>query len=263
MTPLSVHSLQYEDLEIATPGGTIRGCIVPSPDAAKTLAVVAIHGRAGDRTAYLPHAAMLHGAAAAVALIDLRENGLSDGRGRGTALAMREAEDALAVASELRRRGYEKIVLLGCSLGGSAVLVAAARDSSIAGVIAENPIECFGAYLRDNLQARLNGRGLSTQWASSAWGHLVVSLTRLRLGLMRFDDPVDVIADIAPRPVLVIHEENDPVVMVAHSRNLAMRAGPGARLVTFPTAGHCKSFETSPIAFAREVQRLLASVSAD
>jgi uncharacterized protein len=259
-TPLSLHGVDFEDIEVAAPGGDrIRGWLVPATDKSQALAVVAVHGRGGDRTNHLPHLPLLREAGAAVALIDLRENGLSDGRGRGTALAMREAEDALAVAADLRRRGYRKIVLFGCSLGGSAALIAGAKDPEIAGVIAESPIASFAAYVRDYTDAKLRGRGLSAGGIASVWGQMVVGMTRVRLGLDRLDSPVDVIANINPRPVLIIHGTDDAVVSATHAQDLAKRAGTGAVFATIPGGGHCNSFDILPGEFSDQVRKLLAS----
>jgi uncharacterized protein len=259
-TPSSLYNVDFEDLEVAAPGGgAIRGWLVPATDKSQNLAVVTVHGRGGDRTNHLPHLPILRDAGAAVALIDLRENGLSDGRGRGTALGMREAEDALAVAADLRRRGYRKIVLFGCSLGGSAAIIAGAKDPEIAGVIAESPIASFAGYVRDNTAARFRGRDVPVGGFASAWGQMVVGMTRLRLGLERLDNPVDVVANITPRPVLIIHGMNDAVVSLTHAQDLAKRAGTGAVFATIPGGGHCNSFDILPGEFSDQVRKLLAS----
>lgn len=260
-TPGSAHGLDFEDVEVSAPDGAkIRGWLVPSPDKSKNLAVITLHGRGSTRTSHLQHLPLLHDAGAAVALIDMRENGLSDGNGRGMALGMREADDAIAVAAELRRRGYQKIVVFGCSLGGSAAIIAGAKDPGIAGVIAESPIANFAGYVRDNFEGRLRGRGLSAGGLASLWGQMVVAVTRTRLGLHRLDNPVDVIASINPRPVLIIHGVDDGVVPVAHAQQLAAKAGSGAVLATIPGGGHCNSFDILPGEFSAQVRRLLTSV---
>ena len=85
-TPLTQHGLSFHDVEIPVPAaGVVRGWLVPGPSESDQ-AVLAVHGRAGDRSAFLPLVPHLHRAGAAVLLIDLRENGLSDGAGRGTGL---------------------------------------------------------------------------------------------------------------------------------------------------------------------------------
>jgi hypothetical protein len=73
---------------------------------------------------------------------------LSAGAGRGMALGIRESEDAIAAAAEMRRRGYDKVIVLGCSLGGSSAILAAARDGTIDGVIAESPLASFRSLRR-------------------------------------------------------------------------------------------------------------------
>lgn len=257
-TPLSAYGLPFEEITIEGPrGSTIRGWLIPASNGARDVAVVALHGRGGDRRSQLPHAPMLHSAGVAVALIDLRENGLSDGNGAGTGLGMREADDALATAAELRRRGYRSVVLFGCSLGASAAVIAAARDPNIAGVLAESPLESMSAYVRDDTATRLRRRGMRANWVASTWAELVVTITRARVSLTHLENPIDVVNLIAPRPVLIIHGGRDETVPLAHAQRLATRAGASARLLTIPEAGHCNGFEAAPTVYAEQVRQLL------
>jgi pimeloyl-ACP methyl ester carboxylesterase len=258
-TPLSAHGLAYEEMLVTAPDGSaIRGWLVPASGEPRKLAIVALHGRSGNRESLMPLLPLLHGEGASVALIDLRENGLSDGRGRGTGLGMREAEDALAAAADLRRRGYRKIVLCGCSLGASASLIAAAHDPGIAGVIADSAWEGMRAWSRDDLVARLARHGMAAPSSmTSAWAGFVVGITRVRLGLGGLEDPIDVIEKIAPRPVLLVQGGSDESVPLSHGQRLAARAGANARLLTIPEAGHCAGFQAAPDAYSTEVRRLL------
>lgn len=105
-TPATQAGLAYEEIAFSvSTGETVRGWLVPAAEAQKDIAVIGLHGRGGDRRGMLRHLPMLHDLGAAVLLIDMRENGLSDGQGRGTGLAVREAEDAAAAARELRELG--------------------------------------------------------------------------------------------------------------------------------------------------------------
>jgi alpha-beta hydrolase superfamily lysophospholipase len=255
-TPLSAHGLAFEPFETQIDGATVRGWLVPAPGGAKDLAVIALHGRGGDRASALPLAPMLHEAGATVAFIDLRENGLSDGSGRGTGLAMREAEDALAVAADLRARGFARIALYGCSLGASAAIIAAARDRDISAVIAESPIASFRAYARDVFGGRFERFGMG--FLADPWAALVVAAAGARQGLGRVTAPADVIGAIAPRPVLLIDGARDAVVTRAHAETLARRAGEGAVLWVAERAGHCDAYAVEPEAFAARVRATLA-----
>lgn len=260
-TPASAHGLPYEDFEVVAINGVrIRGWLMPAAGDATDMAVVMLHGRAGDRISLLPHARIAHDAGASVALIDLRENGQSDGAGRGTALAMREAEDGVLVAEAMRRRGYAKVVLFGCSLGASAAILAAARDPKISGVIAEGTIQSFEAYFSDVTAARLARLGLEARWLASAWGRMVVFVTQLRLGLRPLERPIDRIEAIAPRPVLLIHGAQDAEVPPTHGRDLANRGGSNVDLWVMQDANHCNGYAVAPAAYTARLQRFLQVV---
>lgn len=260
-TPLKAHGLAFENIAFTAPNGAmIRGWLAPAADDGKALAIVVLHGRGADRRFALPHLPMLRDIGAAVALIDLRENGLSDGASRGTALAMREAEDAVAGAAEMRRRGYRKVVLFGCSLGGAAAILAAARDPAIDGVIAESPVSDFRTLEADVAANRLARLGLRAPWAAEAWGRAVVAVTRARVGLPDLTAPIDVIAAIPPRPILLIQGEDDRLTRPERTQAMAARAGASATFALLPRAAHCDGFDLAPEAYRARVAILLEAV---
>jgi len=258
-TPRTEADLSFEDMEFAAPNDApIRGWLVPAPNDDKRLAVIVLHGRGGDRTGALGQLRMLHELGAGVAAIDLRENGLSAGSGRGTAIGIREAEDAIAAAAEMRRRGYEKVVLQGCSLGASAAILAAANSDAIDGVIADSALSSFDRYVAEIADARLARFGVSAQWATALWGDFVIAVTRARLGLEGFARPVDVIALIAPRPVLLVYGASDAVTPPAtHGRELTARAGAETSLWAVDGAGHCDSAYIAPEDYKAQVAAFL------
>ena len=258
-TPQSVAGLAYEDISFSVGDGeTLRGWLVPAAEPSE-VTVVTLHGRGGDRRAFLGQLDMLHGHGVNVLLFDLRENGLSDGKGRGTGLSVREAEDAIAAAAEMRRLGNQTVVVYGCSLGGSAAIIAAARDSSIDGVIAEGSISRFEDFVADGIDQRLKGRGINASWAAGLWGELVVGLTRWRTGLKSYVSAEEAIAAIEDRPVLLIHGQKDGVVLESHALSLAEKGGPQVVYWPIENAGHCEGYEVAPDAYQARMGAFLAA----
>lgn len=254
-TPLSAHGLAFEPFEATVASATLRGWIVPAPNDAKAWAMIGLHGRGGDRRGGLSLAPLFHDLGAAVVLFDTRETGLSDGSGLGTGLAVREAEDAVAVAAELRARGYRRIGVYGCSLGGSAAIIAGARDERITAVIAESAIADFREYASEVFGAKFRSRGLGliADW----WGHLVVGVTRFRRGLSPVEAPADVIGNITPRPLLLIHAADDGAVMPRHAEKLASHTGQGAELWMLERGGHCGGYKVDPEGYGQRVRAML------
>ncbi|MFN3608093.1 MAG: alpha/beta hydrolase [Hyphomonas sp.] len=259
-TPQSVEGLDYEDVSFTVPSGeTLRGWLVPAA-APSDIAVVTLHGRGSDRRGFLSHLGMLHSLGANVLLFDFRENGLSDGKGRGTGLAVREAEDAVAAAAEMRRLGYGRVVVYGCSLGGSAAIIAAANDADINGVIAEGSIATFEKFVADGIDQRLKGRGLNASWVADLWGNTVIGLTRWRIGLKSYVSAEDAMARIAPRPVLIMHGQNDNVVLDSHARLLVARGETNLDYWPIEGAGHCDGYQVAGDAYRERVAQFLAAL---
>jgi uncharacterized protein len=262
-TPETAAGLAYADIAFDVPGGeTVRGWLVPAVQDAKDIAVVALHGRSGDRRGQLGHLSMLNNLGAGVLFIDMRENGLSDGDDRGMALGIREAEDAIAAAQELRARGYEKVILFGCSLGGATAILAAAQDPSIDAVIAESAIADFQAFVAEGADRRLGMIGISAKSATAWWAGLVVDHTRRRIGLSSYVAPVDVIESIAPRPVLLIHGGKDRWVAESHAQALKEKGGPSVDYWLIAEAGHCDGGAFANDEYRARVADLIAKVRA-
>lgn len=259
-TPETVAGLAYEDVSftVAT-GETLRGWLVPAA-APSDLAIVTLHGRGNDRRGLMGHLPMLHELGATVLLFDLRENGLSDGKGRGTGLAVREAEDAVAAAAEMRLRGYQRVVVYGCSLGGSAAIIAAANDPSIDGVVAESAIAKFETFVADGLDQRLKGRGIQASWAAELWGNSVVGMARWRAGLKSYVSAQEAMSLLAPRPALIIHGTNDFVVLESHAQSLVNRGGAHVTYWPIEGAGHCDGSEVAPDAYAARIAQFLSEL---
>jgi esterase/lipase len=85
-----------------------------------TTGVVFAHQLAGDRCQWLPFARELTAKGYRALVFDMRGYGSSSGLD-GTY----PDRDVIAAAKELRRRGANKIVLVGASMGGTGVVVAA------------------------------------------------------------------------------------------------------------------------------------------
>jgi len=244
--PERAAGLAFEEVAFATGGGaTLRGWWVPGAPGASA-AVVAVHGAGGNRAGLLPETPFLRRAGYPALLFDLRGHGRSDGAARGLGFGPRESEDVSAAVAFVReQRGIPRVAALGTSLGGAAVLLAAARDPDIAAVIAENPWARILhvmriAPARPWFVPELLLRGIR---ATAFW----------RLGILGTPEPLDAVGRIAPRPLLLLHGEADRLVPVSDSRALLAAAGEPAELWTLPGAGHGALYETDPEGYRERV----------
>ena len=245
--------LDYETVEFpASDGSTLRGWLVPGAPGA-TAGVVAVHGAGADRREFLRQVPVFHGSGYPVLLFDCREQGISDGAGRGVSLGFRESEDVTAaVAFAKRVRGLTRVAVIGTSQGAASAILAAAADPSIDAVIAENSFTSIPDLVRDL-------RGLPDARPVPPWASRVVAAFAVwRMGGLGRPAPIDVVGAIAPRPLLLMHGSEDTAIPYAHSERLRAAAGEPVELWIVPGGRHSSLFNRAPEEWQRRVIGFLA-----
>jgi fermentation-respiration switch protein FrsA (DUF1100 family) len=263
--PRREFGLDYQDVAFPTSGGaTLRGWLVPAPAGrgagAPEVGIVAAHARGGDRRSYLDHLPLFGDLGYTTLLFDFREHGVSDGAGRGMSLGVREAQDVSAAVRYLKQTtGVRKVVVIGHSLGGSAVILAAAADPAVDAVIADSSLASFEQYIYDNTAVFARRRPVlrSLPPPPHLWSRLVVAFTAWRIGVPDLRAPEDVIARVSPRPVLLMAGTGDGVVEWAHTQRLYDRAGPSKELWLAEGADHNSLHLKYPQEYRRRVSAFL------
>lgn len=222
--------------------------------------LVVAHGFAGAR--YPALAAHLAGLGYGVLSFDFRGYGQSAGD-RGNVVPQEQVSDIRNAVNWLERRAEidpNRIAVIGSSLGGSIAIMAAAKDLRIKACVAGCPLghgdsalrklyntdEKFQAFMKKVEETkRKNGRLTRFE--------IVLIPEKLRNFLpagtpMEFTadtvygflalNPMEVIKDIEPRPVYIIHAEDDHVVPVKDAHELKARGGPHCELETVATGDH-------------------------
>lgn len=221
----------------AIDGVRIAGWYIPagSQDASAPTVILA-HGNGKTKSEMLSWAEPLHGAYNLV-LFDFRNHGQSSGD--VTTLGVREARDLKAVVDWLERaKSPSSIAVLGVSMGGAAAIDEAADDERVAAVI----LDSTHATLASALQASLENRGLPLAMPGS-WSILLGGLLRTGEDLS-VADPVQAIARIGHRPVLIVAAGEDKAVGAGDAAELVragQEEGASVELETCPTAGHGES----------------------
>ncbi len=263
--PRRAAALDYQDVAFPTAdGATLRGWLVPGPAGTK-VGVVAAHARAGDRRGYLDQLPLFHGAGYTTLLFDYREHGVSDGAGRGMSLGYREAQDVSAAVRYLKDTvGLQRVVVIGHSLGGSAVVLAGAQDPAIDGVIADSSLASFQQYVHDTTAGFARHRPLlrALPPPPQLWSRLVVGVTTWRIGVPELRSAEDVVGSIAPRPLLLMHGTADGAVEWAHSQRLFDHAGEPKELWIAEGADHNLLHQKYPQEYRRRVTAFLQRVAA-
>ncbi len=198
--------------------------------------IVFVHGWGANATSGLPFARTFLDAGYNLLLIDTRGHGLSD---TDTFASMpRFAEDSLAAVDFLAARGYRDPVLIGHSVGGAAVLLAASmRRSGVGGVVT---LGAF-AHPREVMRRWLRSHHVTCR-PVAAWVLWYVEKT---IGY-RFDDiaAINTIARVGV-PTLIVHGLADRTVPADDARRLH-RANSESTLLLLAGVGHDRATELEP-----------------
>jgi pimeloyl-ACP methyl ester carboxylesterase len=209
-------------------------------------AVIVVHGHGGNRHTSLAYASFLFPRFATL-LLDLRGHGESEGR--HTSVGYLERLDVAAAVDYLRSAGFERVGVLGISMGAVTALLAAADCSGVDAVVADSPFAALQFAVQEG--ARLRGYPASIvrplaylSCRTAAW--------RLRHPL-RAGDPLRVVGAIAPRPIMLIHGEADGLIPVENAHRLYAAAQDPKELWTLPDVAHARALEATPHYYSRRV----------
>lgn len=175
---------------------------------------------------------------AAVLTVDFRGHGRSGGR---STVGELEVHDLAAAVAFLRAEGHDAVAVLGWSMGGSAVLRYAGLGGDVDAVVS---ISSPGHWWeRGTTPMRI------VHWAvETRFGRLTTRvMTRTRLGSSGWhplpESPVEVVAAIAPRPLLIVHGDADHYFPAHHGQALAAAAD-GSEFWLELGMGHAESATT-------------------
>lgn len=239
--------LAYEEVRFTTDDGyTLAGWLIPAARETRA-AVILLHGFSWHRlpwlTGFVPWLQPRYN----ILQFDFRGHGESDDA--PITLGTTERADVAAAVRFMQNRGFGPIGLMGISMGGS-VAIMAAPDLPVAAVVAdaaygrvENPIGNAmraGRYPMPRLGARL-----------------VVAAASLRARTW-LRQPIERVAQIAPRGLLLIAPQQDRLVSPAQSREMFERAGDPKELFLVPEAAHSEAHAVGGAAYEQRVLAFLA-----
>jgi alpha-beta hydrolase superfamily lysophospholipase len=242
----------------ASDGIELVGWFVPGSGEGAAIAVS--HGSHANGPGTYPGVAFLNEAGYHVLVFDHRAHGQSGGR--VTTLGPLEVLDLRGAVAYLQSRpdtDPERIGAMGCSMGSVVVIGAAAQDAAIKAVVAESVYADLG-----ELWTRFGYVGIQGTSLHWSWGPVMRWATRLWTGcpVARFK-PEALIGDISPRPVLIIHGDQDnAATTVADARRLYKAAREPKELWIVEGGGHCSShalfreaYETRVLGFLDQALR--------
>ena len=230
----------------------IRAWLAPAKVGAP--AVVLVHGFKTSRAEMLPWARFLHDAGYNALLLDLRGAGRSGGATIGLgATETRDIVEAVQTAGEAFRTDH--VAVLDISLGAGAAILAAADDPRISAVVADSAwtdqdFQLARLGFIDSGPFRLPLAPLGVLAVNAMVG---ADVTRAR--------PLDAIARIAPRPILLIHSADDDnaTTPVEGARRLFAAAGEPKELWVAQHGGHVGAINAFPDEYRARVLAFLGA----
>lgn len=205
-------------------------------------AVVMVHGSSGDRRSLLGEARALLERGYSVLLFDAPGHGESDGNPDW----QRDIPESLDAAIDwvLAQPGIDPdcVGALGYSMGTSTVAEVTSRNPRVSAVVLEG---CF-------TDAYAQARAEYAKWGpiQQLPAMMVMRLSGIKGGDLR---PLDHIAKVSPRPLLLIAGSIDEVVPAAMARELYAAAAEPKQLWIIEAAGHGDYAQVEPERFPRRL----------
>ena len=226
---------------------TLHGWLLPGTKDGTI--IIMVHGNGYNRNdpsiGMLDIAGQLVNRGYSVLMFDLRGYGESDGSTvSGGYFEKRDVQGAVNYAKKL---GYERIGVLGFSLGAVSSLLAAAEDEDIDVVIADSSFADLNDIMGPEFKKRTK--------APEIFLRPILFMIKVMFGVdFAAIRPVEAIPEIAPRPVLIIHGENDAMIPVTHAYRLyAAVDNPRDELWVVQGAEHTRSFKVQPQEYIERV----------
>jgi alpha-beta hydrolase superfamily lysophospholipase len=234
----------YVDVVIPGPLGQAPAWHVPPADPTSTDWIIQVHGRAAARGETLRAVDVARRSGYHSLLISYRNDGdAPESADKRFGLGDTEWEDVEAAIAFAVEQGAARIVLMGWSMGGAAVLQAATRsrfEPNITGIILESPVIDWHETLRFRASEmrlpRLIGEAVLAT-ISAPWGTAVTGSKRpvdlRRLNFVARSSELTL-------PTLLLHSDDDGFVPSTSSRLLAKTRHDIVTFVPFSVARHTK-----------------------
>jgi uncharacterized protein len=194
--------LDFEEITfLAEDGVALRGWWVPSAGAERV--IIQLHGQGGSMDPDIQYLPPWHDAGFNVLMFDFRAHGRSEGN--FSTVGYLERQDVQGAVRFVIAKGYQRIGLLGFSMGGIVSMLSAPICPEVKAVVSDGGPTRLSTALREWCVERHIPRLIGT---FLAW--LVLCGVSMRLGVNIFRyEPVLWVGQIAPRPILFIHGERD------------------------------------------------------
>jgi fermentation-respiration switch protein FrsA (DUF1100 family) len=251
--PLTINpadlGLEYEDITFPSREDhlMLHGWFLPSPDSEEV--IIILHGAESNRCDINVNVMGIATALVAhdynVLMFDFRGHGESEGE--RISAGYHEKKDLWGAVDFVRGRGFEKIGVLGFSMGAATALMGAAEEPDIDCVVADSSFADMEGIMEGEFTERSRFPGFFIT--------PVLFMVKIMYGVdFSAVKPVESVPEIAPRPILFIHGEKDDFVPLDHTYRLyAASQNPDDILWIVPGAEHVKGYITRPTEYIEKI----------
>jgi fermentation-respiration switch protein FrsA (DUF1100 family) len=238
----SLCGLDYEEISFPSRVDelTLYGWYLPAEDGDEI--IIMVHGaeqhRADPNVKMLDIACGLVEHGYSVLMFDMRGHGESEGERMSAGYY--ETRDLGGAVDYVVGLGFNDIGVLGFSMGGATAIMTAAEDDNIDAIVADSAY----ADLNDMLEPQFAQRTFFPSFFLKPLLFMVKVMYGIDFTAVK---PVEVVGDIAPRPILFIQGELDDTVPPAHAPSLLEASNnPLNQLWLIPDCGHVEAYVTHP-----------------
>jgi fermentation-respiration switch protein FrsA (DUF1100 family) len=246
--------LALESVTFLNPAGErLHGWLLPPPPGGPVALIC--HGFGTNRREGQDLLPWLLEAGCGALLFDFQAHGESEGR--TTTVGLRELDDFRAAVRLVQNRLGEDhpLVAIGLSMGASVAIMGAAVEPAIRGVLSDSGFATLRSAVGRSFRVffRLPPRVFvrPTLWFAE----------RFTGGRIAGVLPLESVAAIAPRPLLLIQGTDDGIVDPADAQLLYAAASEPKQLWIVPDCGHVQARNLHPEEYRRRLLELLARVA--
>jgi len=247
--------LASEDVAFRSPDGVeLKGWWVPAPEGKGS--VVLAHGLNRSRIEMVRKAPFLHRLGWNALLFDMRHHGLSSGE--ATTFGDREKDDVRAAVAYARSRAPGPVVVWGVSLGAASVILAAADDPTVAGIVGDSSYLSLADTVRHHLRIFRGFRWWARIVPSWPTADAVLFWMGRRGGF--HPEAIDVraaAARLTGRPVVFVANTEDRRMPKEIAFELKEAAGDTATVLLVPGKSHGGAWRDGTAAYEAAVTRVL------
>jgi fermentation-respiration switch protein FrsA (DUF1100 family) len=219
---------------------TLYGWYLPAEGSDEV--IIMVHGaeqhRADPGVEMLDIACGLVAHGYSVLMFDMRGHGESEGDRMSAGYC--EVRDLGGAVDYVAGLGFEDIGVLGFSMGGATAIMTAAECDEIDAVVVDSAY----ADLNDMLEPQFAERTFFPTFFLKPLLFMVKMMYGIDFTAVK---PVEVVGDIAPRPILFIQGALDDTVPPAHAQSLLEASNnPLNQLWLLPDVGHVEAYVTYP-----------------